>query len=48
MNFSDIFGKNVTYDDDDDIKSDSKTKLCTLFRQYIFRNIFLVLRHGFF
>ena len=46
MNFSDIFGKNVTYDDD--IKSDSKTKLCTLFRQYIFRNIFLGLRHGLF
>ena len=33
MNFNQIFGKNVTYDD---IKSDSKTKLYTLFRQYIF------------
>ena len=29
MNFSEIFGENVTYDD---IKSDSKTKLCVLFR----------------
>ena len=33
MNFNNIFGKNVNYDD---IKSDQKTKLSTFFRQYIF------------
>ena len=33
MNFNKIFKKNVTYDD---IKSDQKIKLYTLFRQYIF------------
>ena len=31
----------------DDIKSDSKTKLCFHFRQNIFLNIFSGLRHGF-
>ena len=43
MNFNEIFEKNVTYDD---IKSDQKTKLYTLFRQYIFCYIFLGLRLG--
>ena len=33
MNFSENFEKNVTYDD---VKSDSKTKLCVICRQYIF------------
>ena len=33
MNFNNIFGKNVTYDN---IKSDYKTKLDTVFRQCIF------------
>ena len=33
MNFNNIFGKNVTYDN---IKSDYKTKFDTVFRQYIF------------
>ena len=32
----------------DDIKSDSKTKLCFHFRHYVFLNIFLGLRRGFF
>ena len=45
MNFTKIFKKNVTYDD---IKSDQKIKLYTLFRQYIFLHIFLGLRHGLF
>ena len=45
MNFSEIIGKKVT---DYDIKSDSKTKLYTLFRQYIFGNILLGLMGGFF
>ena len=39
MNFNEIFGKIVTYDD---IKSGKKTKPYTLFRQYIFLNIFLL------
>ena len=39
MNFIGIFGK-LSYDD---IKSDQKTKFYTSFRQYIFKNIFLVL-----
>ena len=38
MNFNKVFGKNITYDD---IKSDQKTKLYTLFRQYIF---YIILR----
>ena len=33
MNFNNIFGKNVTYDD---IKHDQKTKPFTLFKQHIF------------
>ena len=32
MNFNEILGKNVTYD----IKSDHKTELYTLFREYDF------------
>ena len=40
MNFNEISGKNVTYDD---IKSDKKAKLDTLFRQHIFSNLFLEL-----
>ena len=44
MNFNEIFEKNLTYD----IKSDYKTKLYTLFRQYNFENIFLGLRRRFF
>ena len=39
MNFNEISGKNVTYDD---IKSDKKAKLDTLFRPY-FSNLFLEL-----
>ena len=38
MNFNEIFDENVTYHD---IKSDQKQSL-TLFRQYIFRNVFSV------
>ena len=38
--YSETFEKNITYND---IKSDSKTKLCILFR-----NIFLGLMCGFF
>ena len=38
MNFNEIFWENVTYDD---IKKWLKTKLYTLFRQYLFWNIFL-------
>ena len=46
MNFNKIFDKNVTYDD---IKSNQKTKLYTLFSQYIFYiYMFLGLRLGFF
>ena len=36
MNFNEISGKNVTYDD---IKSDKKAKLDTLFRPYFFKLI---------
>ena len=32
MNFNEIFRKNVT----DDIKSDTKTQLCTLYRSLVF------------
>ena len=49
MNFNEVFGKNVTYDD---IKSDRKTKLGTLLRQHIFETLrhvfYLGLRHVFF
>ena len=44
MNFSEIFGKNVTYDD---IKSDQKTKLYFLQTGIFFLNIFLGLWRGF-
>ena len=42
MKFNEFFGINLAYDD---IKSDQKTKLYILFRQQIFKNIFLGLRH---
>ena len=42
MNFNKIFDKNVTYDD---IKSNQKTKLYTLFSQYIFLYMLLVIFH---
>ena len=45
MNFNKIFENNVTYDD---IKSDKKKRLYTLFSQYISLYMFLGLTREFF
>ena len=46
MNFREIFGENVTYDD---IKTVTKKQSFALFfKQYIFWNIFLGFKHRFF